>query len=573
MNLRYLPRTAAGRLAARYLSAALGLLLPVAAFGQPGLAFSTYLGGPQDDRVQAVAFDDLGNVYAAGRTFTPPISSFPLAWPPFNTFDGGVGRADYDVLVTKFSPEGDVVYSAIFGGPGWDEALAIAVDDLGRAHVAGFAGPGFPLVDPIELYQSNPDVFVAVLDPGGTSLVFSTYLSGAGAESAHALALDDAGNVYVAGVTSSDENTFVPTTPTFDNDANGLQDGFLAKLDYSGGAFPRVVYKTFMGTSDDDRATALAVDAGGAVVVGGVSAGDDFDNAPDPLAQTMPGGFEDGFLLRINSSGVGAQFFTWLGGEDIDTVEDLELTEAGDVWATGLTYSAFFPTTADAIRTTAPGGFNDAWFARINPAGNDLLYSSYWGGFMGDLGDAIVLAGDDVILVGSTDSANFPLTPDALQSTHAGVSDIFVSRFANDGKELVYSTFLGGNDTELYADAAWRDGALAFAGYTFSRGANGYPTTPGAPQQSAPSSANGFVTAVTFEGGGDSHPADSNQDFRISIAEITAYGFAWKNGNPWPTGPTPIPIDFVTRAGFLWRQGEAYRDAGGQQPGNWVPDP
>lgn len=70
------------------------------------------------------------------------------------------------------------------------------------------------------------------------------------------------------------------------------------------------------------------------------------------------------------------------------------------------------------------------------------------------------------------------------------------------------------------------------------------------------------------------HPADTSGDWRITIAEVTAYGAAWRQGSSWSNGPVPVPISYVTRAGFLWRSGQNYRyDAqAGEGAGAWVPD-
>ncbi len=547
-------------------------VLPILA--QPDFEFSTYLGGPNDDRVHDVAFDNFGNVYVVGHTFNPPVGSFPLAAPPFNTIDGGNGRAGYDVLVTKFSSLGNVIYSVIVGGPGDDRGRGIAVDSLGRAYVTGHAGVDFPLVDPIETYQANLDAFVFVLSQNGTEILFSTYLSGANTEQGNDIAVDAARNIYVTGVTTSNQATFVPTTPTFDNTYNGGQDGFLAKIDYLSPPTPKIVYKTFLGTNGNDRANALAVYPNGAVAVGGDTSGlVPFDHAPNPLIQTMPGGGDDGFLIKVNGTGLGALFFTWLGGNDHDSLQDLVLNSAEEIWATGWTLSATFPTTANAIMTYPnDNGFN-AWYTRVNAAGNDLPYSSYWGGFMFDAGYGITLVGEDPVLVGTTNSANFPLTNDALQETLVGFDDLYISRFSSDGATNSYSTFLGGDDTELFPKADSDGEHLAVAGYTFSSGANGYPTTTGAPQQSAPFPGNGFVTSLALEAAPGGHPADTNGDQRITADEITAYGAAWKNGAGWPTGPSPIDANYVTNAGLIWRLGEGYLDVGGPEPGNWVSSP
>lgn len=541
---------------------------------QPELVYSTYLGAPSDDFARDVAFDAGGNAYVVGCTDQPPLVSFPFAAPPGNVFDGGAGLGGNEVFVTKLSPSGSVVYSAVLGGPGDDCGHAVAVDAAGRAVVAGRAGQDFPLVDPIEAYQAAPEVFVAVLDPSGTVLELSTYLSGDGDDRAEDLALGSDGGIYVTGTTSSDENSFVPTSPTFDDTFNGDEDGFLAQIDPDHPLGPRIVFKTFLGTPGIDRSRDLVLDGeDNILLVGQTDWPDKFDNAPDPLIQAMPGGGLDGFLLRINNGGFGSAFFTWLGGSGHDWASDVALGAGGEILVAGATESDTFPTRR-ALQP-ARGGGHDGFVARVSAAGNELLSSTYWGGFMFD--DARVLAlapSGEVIVVGISDSANLPITPDALQTNVAGFEDVFVTRFTADLQEVLYSTWLGGGNFDGARDADMAGERLAIAGETFSHGADPFPVTPGAVLGSAPTPFNGFYSVIDFGAaapGGELHPADVDEDGRIGLDEITAYGAAWKTGAPWPVPPSPIPIDYLTNAASIWKQGEEYVDTGDPKPGGWQP--
>ncbi len=567
-RLRRVSPLAAAALAWAFLLAA----APLAA--QPELAHSTYLGAPFDDFAWDVTFDDAGNAYVVGCSEQPPVVGFPFAMPPGNAFDGGAGLGGDDAFVTKLSPEGAVIYSAILGGPGQDCARAVAVDAAGRAFITGSAGELFPLVEEIEGYQAAPEAFVAVLDPTGTQLELSTYLSGDDQEAGEDIALGADGAIYVTGTTGSTENTFVPTSPTFDDTFNGTVDGFLAKLDTQDVLGPRIVFKTFLGTAGTDRARALALDGDDNVfVVGLTDWPDKFHNAPDPLIQAMHGGGFDAFLLRINSGGFGSSFFTWLGGGAFDSAYDVALSGRGEILVAGTTGSDAFPTRR-ALQPVRAGD-SDAFLARVSAAGNELLSSTYWGGFMFDDARALAVSPtDEPILVGFSDSANLPLTPDALQTVVAGFEDVFVTRFTPEVDDMVFSSWLGGGDFDLPRAAATFGERLALAGQTFSAGADPFPVTDDAVLRSPPTPFNGFFSVIDFGAGepaGEIHPADANGDRRIGLDEITAYGAAWKTGSPWPTPPSPIPIDHLTNAAALWKQGEEYVDTGAPKPGGWQP--
>jgi hypothetical protein len=192
------------------------------------LEYSTYLGGSSGDFGNAIAVDASGNAYMTGQTFS---SDFPTVPGSFDTSYNG-DSANADAFVTKVDSSGTaLVYSTFLGGGGFDQGLAIAVDEAGSAHVAGAttSGVSFPVVSPS---QASPgggdDAFVTKFSPDGAALDFSTLLGGSSHDQALGLALNDVGDVYVGGTTEGD---FPITEETaFEPNFGGVRDGFVAIL-------------------------------------------------------------------------------------------------------------------------------------------------------------------------------------------------------------------------------------------------------------------------------------------------------------------------------------------------------
>src|SRR5436190_270536 len=189
------------------------------------LMYSTYLGGPADDRAYGIAVDGSGNAYVAGLSNN---SGFPVVNALQPTFAGYI-----DAFVAKLNPTGSAfVYATYLGGSGDDRASGIAVDSSGNAYVAGYTNStNFPTAIPLQAAQADNgsyyDTFVTKLDPTGSALVFSSYLGGASDDKAFGIAVDSAGNAYVTGYTFA---TNFPTANPLQATLGGWNDAFVYKI-------------------------------------------------------------------------------------------------------------------------------------------------------------------------------------------------------------------------------------------------------------------------------------------------------------------------------------------------------
>jgi hypothetical protein len=254
------------------------------------LVYSTFLGGSSEDHGTGVAVDFGGNAYVTGRTASPDYPTTPGAFDM--SHNGG-----FDAFVTKLNSTGTtLVYSTFLGGSSEDFGRRVAIDSFGSAYVAGETTSGDFPVTPGAFDTSHNggfDAFVTKLDPAGAALVYSTYLGGNGHDSGLGIAVDTARSAYVTGLTASLD--FPTTSGAFDPSQNGDFDAFLVKLDATGAT---LVYSTFLGGSNADVGSGVAVDASGNAYVVGYTASTDFPTTPGAFDRSHNGNF-DAFVVKI----------------------------------------------------------------------------------------------------------------------------------------------------------------------------------------------------------------------------------------------------------------------------------
>ncbi|UFP92794.1 SBBP repeat-containing protein [Gloeobacter morelensis] len=451
----------------------------------PVLRYSTYLGGSGEDLGDALAVDRTGSVYVTGESFS---ADFPTTAGAYQLSPAGGG----DVFVTKLNGTGSaLVYSTFIGGSASEVGERVVVDRQGNAYVGGTtASPNFPTTN--GAYQTasggGEDAFIAKLDASGGALVYSTYLGGSADDAGDEIALDRAGSVLVAGVTASGD--FPVSAGAFQSTPGGGEDAFVAKLNPAGSA---LVYSTLLGGSEDDVADAIDLDSEGNAVVTGVTASPDFPLSTRALQRRLRGD-TDAFVSRFNADGSALVFSTYLGGNADEEGDEIGVDSAGNVYITGITNSANFPTTPGSYQGTIGGG-EDAFVAKLNPAGTALVYSTFLGGSADDAGDGIAVdQAGNVYLTGQTFSADFPVTADAFQPTIGGGEDSFVTKLSTTGASLVYSTFLGGSGSDSADEIVVQAGNAFVTGSTDSPD---FPTTPRAYQKALSGGSDAFVVKIT----------------------------------------------------------------------------
>jgi len=421
----------------------------------PGLVYSTYLGGVRSDFGNAIAVGSTPNAYVTGATAS---SNFPLTPGAFDSsMTGPVGMPD--VFVTKLNADGSgIEYSTFIGGRHIEIPWSIAVDAAGNAYVTGETlSADFPTTPGAYDTSLNgfegflSDIFVTKLNPTGSALVYSSFLGSPGDETdfALAIAIDASGNAYLTGGTSS--AAFPTTAGAYDTTHGGGSEIIVVKLNAAGSD---LVYSTFLG---NDLGRALAVDSSAnAYIVGG------------------------GFVRKLNPAGSALVYSTRVGG-----AQGIAVDAAGQAYVVGVGGSSFL-TTPGAFQETLHGS-SDAFVMKLNATGSDRVYATLVGGSSSEIATGIAIdSTGNAYVAGATDSTDFPTTPDAFDSTHNGEDDIFVIKVNGDGSALTYSSYFGGT----LADNGLRGGgmiAVDSAGGTYVTGltpSSDFPTTPGAFQTS-----------------------------------------------------------------------------------------
>jgi len=277
------------------------------------IQFSTLLGASGEDKAFGIALDSAGNTVITGSTGA---SAFPTTSGAAQTVFGGGSCLDVgsgfifyfrpctDVFVARFNATGSaLLYSSFLGGKNDDVGADLALDSAGNVVITGWSwSDDFPVTAGAlqTSYGGSKDVFVATFNPAGAR-VYSTYLGGSGLEEAHAIAVDAAGNIYLAGRTSSD--AYPTVSPLQSAYGGGDNDAFVTVLDASGGSLR---FSTLLGGTGDDRAEGLALDSAGNIFLAGISGSTNFPTTTGSLQAASAGGL-DAFLVKI-APGTSAPF-------------------------------------------------------------------------------------------------------------------------------------------------------------------------------------------------------------------------------------------------------------------------
>lgn len=326
--------------------------------------------------------------------------------------------------------------SSYFGGGSSDEISALAVDDAGNVYIAGTTySHNFPVKNAFQQKHKGRegDGFVAKISSGG-SLVFSTYLGGSSLEQLFGIAVDKEENVYVTGGTLSRD--FPVTAQAYQTQFKGFGNAFVSKFDATG---TRLIYSTYLG-GGSEGGRGIAVDSFGNAVVTGTTTSAAF---PTKNPIRLYSGDVDGFVTKLNATGSGLIYSTYLGGSDRDEANAVALDPAGNAYITGATRSAFTFPQKRKLFPSHPGFF-DSFVTKLTPAGAPV-YSVFFGGSQPDFAQAIAVSkAGNVYIGGYTKSRDLPMK-NALQPDYAGgQTKAFLAKINAQGTGLIFSTYFGG---------------------------------------------------------------------------------------------------------------------------------
>jgi hypothetical protein len=456
-----------------------------------------------------------------------------------NTYGFNLGAYDshYPLIIDPMLLD----YATYLGGIDDDGGNSIAVDSNSYGYVTGHTeSANFPTKGAYQgVLAGQYDVFASKLAQDGKTLIYSTYLGGSDDDKAYKIAVDTAGNAYVTGYT---ESANFPTKNAFQGALSGVADIFVTKLSPAGNA---LVYSTYLGGEDIDCGYAIALDTSNYAYVTGFTQSIGFPTQ-NPYQPLFGGGVKDAFVTKLAQDGKTLLYSTYLGGSGDDLGEGIIVDGNNNAYVDGYTDSNLptpFPTTAGAYQGVF-GGEVDAFVTKVSPTGSALVYSTYLGGQYEDYAHDIALDSQGhAYTTGKTEGpGDFPATAGAFQTSYGGGNfDVFVTKLAQDGKTLVYSTYFGGDSFDLAEDIVVDpDNHAYFAGETWSSTGT-LPVTPDAFQPAYAGNGDAFATKLSPDGKAlvySSYLGGTGWDIGTGIAldlDDHAYVSGWTQSGDFPT--------------------------------------
>jgi hypothetical protein len=329
-------------------------------------------------------------------------------------------------------------------------------------------------------------------------LLYSTYFGSYNDDSSFGIAVDFAGNVYITGYT--DCTGGFPTTPgAFDQIWNNGIDSFVCKINPTLSGASSLIYSTYLGGSNTDRAYAIAVDSAGNAYITGQTLSSNFPTTSNAYDSTYNS--NNLFVTKLNASGSALLYSTFFGSSDCGY--SIAVDNTGNAYITGFVQDTTFPITGGVFDPWYSGS-GDGFVSKINPAfsgSSSLVYSTYLGGSGSDQAYAIAVdTAGNAYITGQTLSSNFPTTAGAFDITFSGNPDLFITKLNSSGSALLYSTFFGSYDCG-YGIAVDNVENTYITGYSHYTGY--FPTTGGAFDQTfSGGTYDGFVCKLNTLGSG-----------------------------------------------------------------------
>jgi hypothetical protein len=445
------------------------------------LSYSTYLGGPHTDQSTAVAVDPQGNSYILGWSAS---TTYPVSANAYQPQRALAGIVLYNMVLTKISPSGTLLYSTFLGGSTGETSGSIVLDAAGNAYVTGTTkSTDYPVTGGAYegTYPSGaPNSFVvSEISPDGSALVYSTFFGGPGGASSTAadgIAFYQ-GNLYVVGTAGTGLPT---TTNAYLGQINSGQAAFVAAFNLAAAGTAQLVASTYYGVANplpNDSATgnggySMVLDASGNPWIAGQTYTNNLPTTATALQRTLPALSTScqtngsnlnsaAYIAQLSSDLTRLLYGSYFSGQTTgaqvnaacsEYAHALALDSSGNVYVAGATASATFPTTGSVVQASFPGSNSYAGFiSKLSSDGTQELWSSYIGGNAGYTFPtwlAIDTQGDPWVGGLTQGGTNFPISTVTFQNTQNGTFNGFLTQFSTDGTQAPYSTYIGGSGSD-----------------------------------------------------------------------------------------------------------------------------
>ncbi|TVR76815.1 MAG: PKD domain-containing protein [Chitinophagaceae bacterium] len=551
----------------------------------PELIFSTFTGSSADNWGYTATYDSAGFFYAGGIVRDDGV--YPTTPGAFQAnFAGGTGVMNWDIAISKFSPDGSsLIFSTYFGGSFNEIPQSIIVNSQNELVVYGSTGSSdFPvtqnaydtifkggdtiLVTFVVLFPDGSDIFVSRFSEDGTSLIGSTFISGTdndglnladqtgtlhynyGDHARGEVILDSLDNIYIASTTQSSD--FPVTSGSFQTSYSGGQKGVVFKVSPD---ITDLVWSSYIGGSGNDAAYTIKVGDDGDIFIAGGTTSIDFPTTDSALIEVYPGGVTSGFVSRISNDGSSLLKSSYLGTSAYDQAYFLQLDSRGRVYLLGQS-TGNYPVSGQVYNNPNSGQFihalnadlDSTYFSTVFGNGTGLVNISPTA-FLVDNCDNIYVSGWGGPLVNyayTGNLLNMPITSDAFQSSMVSSTGFYFFILSPMAESLIYATYFSGNSvvSREHVDGGTsrfdENGIIYQAVCSDCATNNAFPTTPDVWSNNNPSN-NCNLGAIKFQ-------------FNISNIEVDVEAL------PSTIGCAPFTVEFnpnsINATHYFWDFGD-----------------
>ena len=504
----------------------------------PILVFATYNGANSDNFGMTATYGNDGTAYTAGTIYgndypAPDVLAYDIQ---SNFIAGAIGNGISDVFISKYSADGSaMLWGTFLGGgdntQGTETVHSLICDANDNVYLMGATSSSdFPITtnsfqqihnggtaaqfsfNGVTFSNQGMDLFVAKISANGHNLLNSTFVGGSGNDGVNynelslpynqvaaysglssnygdqfrgEIMLDENNNVLIA---SSSRSTDFPIVNAFQSANAGGQDGVVFKLSSN---FQSLLFSTYYGGSSDDACYSVKIDTNNQIVFSGGTQSTNLTGTVGAYSPTYNGGTTDGFVVKLNSTGLGIQQATYLGMNNYDQAFFVEIDKNNHIYVLGQSVGGTFP----VVNATFSNPNSSNFIIELNSDLTSNIASTVFGNgssaihispsaFLVDICGNIYVSGWGANILQGTPLNGMPVTLNAFQGTPPNGFDFYLIVIKRDFQGLLYGSYLGGSQAQEHVDGGTsrfdKNGVVYQSVCGGCGGFTDFPTTPGA---------------------------------------------------------------------------------------------